>query len=468
MNKEIKNKFDNFEVKPPDYILQNLKQDLGFAKQSFLVKHKYFIAASVVSTIIAVFVFTKKQDNNLISNTDVKNTIEIQKQKPSQNNIKTEKKEIVRTKTNKAIDNNYIVQKTIKENNSNNKENKIVKNNKLLISHKNITKINAGNDISVCGKECNLGENSNIKIGNWLANSNITFANINKPRTFITSKSFGKQVLIWSEKTNNGNILDTVVINFKKVPNSLHINTINEHCGRNDAIVEFVTKDGNYKFRWSDNKISSNPTRKNLSTGNYSVTVSSTNGCSYNYNIKIVNTESVDVNFYHTELYSAINNPIYFTDRTKVTSIDKNELTYKWDFGDGTSSNKINPEHKYTKAGKYEVTLKVSTKNACANTYKSSISINEKENIMPNIFTPNGDGIHDILVINPKPLKNFKGIIFNKTGQQIYEWDNQYEGWNGKLKNGSPAAEGVYYYVITGIDLDGKKSQYRSFIHLTR
>lgn len=468
MNKELKNKFDNYEVRPPDYILENLKKDLGFAKQSFLVRHKYSIAASLVGAVIALFIIAKNQNNdNNISNNDIKNKTEIQKQKPVKNTINTEKKKLVKDEINKPTNNNSTENKTIKENNSDNKENKIVKINKALISQLNIKKINAGNDMSVCGSECQLGENSNAKTGNWLANNNLSFADINNPKTTVISNSFGKQMLIWSEKTNDGFILDTIIIEFKEIPDNLQITQVNEHCGRADAMVEFITKDGNYTFKWSDNTVTSSPIRKNLSTGNYSVIVNH-NACSSSYDVEITNTEEVNVDFYHTELYSAINSPIYFTDRTKLTSIDKNELSYKWSFGDGTSSNKINPEHKYTKAGEYEVTLKVSTKNGCADTFKSTISINEEDNVLPNIFTPNGDGVHDVLIINPKPLKNFKALIFNKAGQQVYEWNNQYEGWDGNLKNGEQAAEGVYYYVVTGIDSDGKKSQYRSFIHLTR
>ena len=106
--------------------------------------------------------------------------------------------------------------------------------------------------------------------------------------------------------------------------------------------------------------------------------------------------------------------------------------------------------------------------NGCESVKKTTIGVDEKLNPMPNIFTPNADGINDILVINPKPLANFKGMIFTKSGELVYEWNNQYEGWDGNLKTGEPAIEGVYYYVITGIDSESKKYQYRSFVHLSR
>ena len=466
MSKEIKNKFDNFEVKPPDYILENLKNDLGFAKQSFLVKHKYSIAASVVGVVVALFILTNNETKTEIANTSNTDKIEIQTEKIINKTEKSENKEI-ETISDKNTNREITKKPNTNQNKSENKNN-IVKINKSLIPNVNINKISAGNNISVCGTECKLGEKSNTKYGNWLVNNNIKFSNITNPKTTINSNTFGKQILVWAEKTDNGFILDTIIVEFKEIPSSLSIEQINEHCGRSDAIVEFITKNGNYKYKWSDNVISSNPIRENLTAGDYNIIVSNDNGCNYNYSIEITNTEVVNVDFYHTELYSAINNPIYFTDRSKVKGIDQNELKYEWSFGDSTTSNKIHPEHEYKNAGKYEVTLKVSTKSGCSNSYKSSISIDEDMNVMPNIFTPNGDGIHDILVINPKPLKNFKALIFNKAGQQVYEWNNQYEGWDGNLKNGEQASEGIYYYVVTGIDSDGKKSQYRNFIHLTR
>ena len=39
---------------------------------------------------------------------------------------------------------------------------------------------------------------------------------------------------------------------------------------------------------------------------------------------------------------------------------DGDDLSYLWDFGDGTTSTVKNPTHKYNKAGKYLVNLKVS------------------------------------------------------------------------------------------------------------
>lgn len=53
-----------------------------------------------------------------------------------------------------------------------------------------------------------------------------------------------------------------------------------------------------------------------------------------------------------------VGDSIHF-DGTKSTDEDGNILSYRWDFGDGTSSNEAEPLHQYTAAGVYKVTLTV-------------------------------------------------------------------------------------------------------------
>ncbi len=58
------------------------------------------------------------------------------------------------------------------------------------------------------------------------------------------------------------------------------------------------------------------------------------------------------------DLEAKIGEAIHF-DGTKSTDEDGNIVTYKWDFGDGTSSNDAEPLHQYAAAGTYKVTLTV-------------------------------------------------------------------------------------------------------------
>ena len=58
------------------------------------------------------------------------------------------------------------------------------------------------------------------------------------------------------------------------------------------------------------------------------------------------------------DLEAKVGDAIHF-DGTKSADEDGNIVTYKWDFGDGTSSNDAEPLHQYATAGVYKVTLTV-------------------------------------------------------------------------------------------------------------
>ena len=70
-----------------------------------------------------------------------------------------------------------------------------------------------------------------------------------------------------------------------------------------------------------------------------------------------------------------------------------------------------------------------------------SVRINLSESLMiPNAFTPDGDGIND------RFLDGIDKVIFNRWGQVIYEGT---DGWNGKVR-GVNASQGTYFYQIKG------------------
>jgi gliding motility-associated-like protein len=71
---------------------------------------------------------------------------------------------------------------------------------------------------------------------------------------------------------------------------------------------------------------------------------------------------------------------------------------------------------------------------------------------IPNVFSPNGDGINDTWVIkNTELYPQLTVQIFNRYGQPIFYSKGYYTPWDGKM-NGKPLPVGVYYYVITPQD----------------
>jgi gliding motility-associated-like protein len=70
-------------------------------------------------------------------------------------------------------------------------------------------------------------------------------------------------------------------------------------------------------------------------------------------------------------------------------------------------------------------------------------------------FSPNGDGINDVYVING--LENSSGnefVVFNNWGDVVYKATNYANDWDGSGLNGKALPSDTYYYIlkITGID----------------
>jgi gliding motility-associated-like protein len=69
---------------------------------------------------------------------------------------------------------------------------------------------------------------------------------------------------------------------------------------------------------------------------------------------------------------------------------------------------------------------------------------------LPNVFTPNGDGIHDLFVSKNlnNAIRKVDMKIYNRFGLLVYETSDPGINWNGKLKNtGQQVSPGVYYYI---------------------
>jgi gliding motility-associated-like protein len=91
-----------------------------------------------------------------------------------------------------------------------------------------------------------------------------------------------------------------------------------------------------------------------------------------------------------------------------------------------------------------------------------------QELIVPNAFTPNGDGHNDLFrVKNPQLVKSFSMIIFDRWGARVFESTDPYKGWDGSL-GGHPSTSGTYVWAINYTDILGNNKYRRGTIILVR
>ncbi len=67
---------------------------------------------------------------------------------------------------------------------------------------------------------------------------------------------------------------------------------------------------------------------------------------------------------------------------------------------------------------------------------------------IPNVFSPNDDGVNDFFKVEGHGLYHYKIQIFNRWGTPLFTGMVLSEPWGGRY-NGNPVAEGVYMFIIT-------------------
>ncbi len=87
---------------------------------------------------------------------------------------------------------------------------------------------------------------------------------------------------------------------------------------------------------------------------------------------------------------------------------------------------------------------------------------------VPKSFTPNGDGVNDVLYPYIAGIKQFIYFrVFNRLNQPMFQTNNYDQGWNG-MWNGVPQPMGIYIWVAVGIAADGSTVQKTGQVLLLR
>jgi len=144
--------------------------------------------------------------------------------------------------------------------------------------------------------------------------------------------------------------------------------------------------------------------------------------------------------------------------------------TYEWDFGDGNTSTDVSPTHIYTQQGSYMVELVATNNLGCTDTLRFSfIVVDELASLfVPNVFTPNGDGVNDTFSFIEKGISTITVQILNRWGNEVYSWNKTNSGWDGRSKDGTDLPDGVYLYIIQAQGIDDKPYNYQGTVQLIR
>ncbi|MBK8805374.1 MAG: gliding motility-associated C-terminal domain-containing protein [Bacteroidales bacterium] len=221
-----------------------------------------------------------------------------------------------------------------------------------------------------------------------------------------------------------------------------------------NGIISIIPKGGSapYKYAWSNRDTTSMNTK--LCSGNYYLTLTDYRGCSLNQTFTIDVTESLPILDAFAEPFR-----IYRGQTTTLYPFHKiiDSLSYRWipdfDLDDGSKPTPIaKPDASKTY---YVIATDVY---GCSNYDTTMVEVvefkcDETFIFVPTAFSPNNDGVNDILFVKSNILTHLQFAIFDRWGEKVFETNDLNIGWDGKYK-GKELAPAVFVYYIEATCMD--------------
>ncbi|MBT1687507.1 PKD domain-containing protein [Dawidia soli] len=119
-------------------------------------------------------------------------------------------------------------------------------------------------------------------------------------------------------------------------------------------------------------------------------------------------------------------------------------LTWSWEVGDTPAGTDAQVTVATETHGNYLVKLHGLNTAGCTSTVMAEVPVRARLTMIPNIFTPNGDGINETFELQGLERSAWDLHVYNRWGGTVYKKKNYQNNWTG-----GGLASGVYYYTVT-------------------
>ncbi len=184
-------------------------------------------------------------------------------------------------------------------------------------------------------------------------------------------------------------------------------------------------------------------------------------------------------NYVETQSVDKGDAPLVVTFRSNPSEMDDYDPSYEWHFRKMDENSQFHElfvryeedtNYTFTEAGTYNVVQKTYLgEDEPLDSAIIRVVVPSSKLDFPNAFSPNGDGKNEKYKAKEgfKGIVSFHGVIINRWGQKLFEWDNPADGWDGNF-HGRPVREGVYYAIINAKGADGIEYKFRKDVNLLR
>jgi len=154
----------------------------------------------------------------------------------------------------------------------------------------------------------------------------------------------------------------------------------------------------------------------------------------------------------------------------KASTDDADIVSFYWSFGtsDRFTSKQAATSYMFETEGNYPVALEVENKWQCRDTIIKIIQADPDFLVfVPNVFTPNADGLNDIFIPVTRAVKQYQLSVFDRWGELVFTSSDTRSGWDGTFK-GKLCKPDVYAWIINIAALNGQVKELKGQVTLQK
>ena len=311
---------------------------------------------------------------------------------------------------------------------------------------------NAGPDVLYCGNDpVKLGANPKPGlVYSWVPGTGLSDSTIANP--MASPGNTTKYHLLIRNSGGGCRTQDSVVVTSSGVDKNMQLIGKAAFCiGTNDSAVLRVNPTSRIQW-YKDGALLTDATQiqyKVTQSGNYYAQLHSAEGCVVNTNPQRIFIDRPRPGVRYPTEYAVVNEPYRLQARDFADSISWMPITFL------NNPSLVSPM--FSSGIDQQYTIMLATKIGCITVDTLMVKVAKKADIyVPTAFTPNSDGLNDLLHPVLMGIKEFRFFrVYNRWGQLLFQTNRSNTGWDGRL-NGTHQPTGVVVWVAEGVGADNK------------